>query len=105
MDAPIVWICIQRTHEHEASQNSGSTPSLFGERHHSLRSESARLAWTETVTQVSYEHVPDDVYELARRYFSEKELVDLTIAIVAINGWNRLAISFRPFPAHINRGA
>jgi AhpD family alkylhydroperoxidase len=60
--------------------------------------EQAALAWTETVTRVSQTHVPEDAYELARRYFSEKELVDLTMAIVAINGWNRLAISFRRVP-------
>jgi AhpD family alkylhydroperoxidase len=60
--------------------------------------ERAALAWTEAVTQVSYQHVPDEVYELAREHFSEKELVDLTLAIVAINGWNRLAISFRKVP-------
>jgi AhpD family alkylhydroperoxidase len=57
--------------------------------------ERAALAWTEAVTQVSTTHVPDSVYEQARQYFSEKELVDLTMAVVAINGWNRLAISFR----------
>ena len=57
--------------------------------------ERAALAWTEAVTEISWQHVPDDVYELARRYFNEKELVDLTMAIIAINGWNRLAISFR----------
>ena len=57
--------------------------------------ERAALAWTETVTRVADTHVPDDVYEQARQHFSEKELVDLTLAIVAINGWNRLAISFR----------
>jgi AhpD family alkylhydroperoxidase len=60
--------------------------------------ERAALAWAEAVTQVSEAHVPDEVYELARRHFSEKELVDLTFAIVAINGWNRLAISFRTVP-------
>jgi AhpD family alkylhydroperoxidase len=60
--------------------------------------ERAALAWTEAVTQVSHHHVPDEVYELARQHFSEKELVDLTLAIVAINGWNRLAISFRKVP-------
>jgi AhpD family alkylhydroperoxidase len=60
--------------------------------------ERAALAWTEAVTQVSHGHVPDEVYELARRHFSEKELVNLTLAIVAINGWNRLAISFRSIP-------
>ena len=42
--------------------------------------------------------MPDDVYDLARQQFTEKELVDLTLAIVAINGWNRLAIAFRTVP-------
>ena len=57
--------------------------------------ERAALAWTEAVTLVSRGHVPDQVYEMARREFSEKELIDLTMAVIAINGWNRLAISFR----------
>src|SRR5579875_2123147 len=57
--------------------------------------ERAALAWTEAVTWVSWQHVPDNVYQDARRHFSEKELVDLTMAVVAINGWNRLSISFR----------
>lgn len=60
--------------------------------------ERAALAWTEAVTLVSEDHVPDDVYEEVRKHFSEKELVGLTIAIVAINGWNRLGISFRSVP-------
>jgi AhpD family alkylhydroperoxidase len=60
--------------------------------------ERAALAWTETVTQVAHSRVPDDVYHLARQQFNEKELVDLTLAVVAINGWNRLAISFREVP-------
>lgn len=60
--------------------------------------ERAALAWTEAVTQVADGHVPDEVYELARANFNERELVDLTMAIVAINGWNRLAISFRKVP-------
>jgi alkylhydroperoxidase family enzyme len=50
------------------------------------------------VTLVSETHVPDDVYELAREQFSEQELANLTLAIIAINGWNRLAISFRTVP-------
>ncbi len=57
--------------------------------------ERAALAWTEAVTLVSTTGVPDDVYQLTRSQFSEKELVDLTMAIIAINGWNRLAVSFR----------
>jgi AhpD family alkylhydroperoxidase len=60
--------------------------------------ERAALAWTEAVTLVSVDHVPADVYDLARKQFTEKELVDLTLAIVAINGWNRLAIAFRTVP-------
>jgi AhpD family alkylhydroperoxidase len=60
--------------------------------------ERAALAWTEAVTLVAGEHVPDDVYEQARGQFDEKELVDLTLAVIAINGWNRLAISFRSVP-------
>ena len=43
-------------------------------------------------------NVPDDVYEEARRHFSEKELVDLTAAVIAIDAWNRVAIAFRPTP-------
>jgi AhpD family alkylhydroperoxidase len=60
--------------------------------------ERAALEWTEAVTKVSETHVPDDVYERVRKHFSEKELVDLTFAIVTINGWNRLAIGFRTVP-------
>lgn len=60
--------------------------------------ERAALAWAEAVTEVANEHVPDEVYEIARQQFTEKELVDLTLAIIAINGWNRLAIAFRAVP-------
>ena len=60
--------------------------------------ERAALAWTEAVTLVNVGHVPDDVYDLARRHFAERELIDLTLAIVAINSWNRLAIAFKAVP-------
>ena len=60
--------------------------------------ERAALAFTEAVTKISERHVPDEVYEEARRHFSEKELVDLTAAVVAINAWNRAAITFRATP-------
>jgi len=60
--------------------------------------ERAALAWTEAVTLVNQGHVPDEVYEMAREQFSEKELVDLTVAVVQINAWNRFAISFRSVP-------
>ena len=57
--------------------------------------ECAALAWTEALTQIGDNHVPDAVYRQAREHFTEKELVDLSLAIVAINGWNRLSIGFR----------
>jgi AhpD family alkylhydroperoxidase len=60
--------------------------------------ERAALAWTESVTLVAIDHVPDTVYEQAREQFSESELVNLTMGVVAINGWNRFAISFRSVP-------
>ncbi|MHB8387902.1 carboxymuconolactone decarboxylase family protein, partial [Metallibacterium sp.] len=60
--------------------------------------ERAALAWIEAVTLVADGHVPDAIYEAARQEFGEKELVDLTYAVVAINGWNRLAVAFRRPP-------
>ena len=58
--------------------------------------ERAALAWTEAVTRIADNHdVPDDVYAQARAQFDEKALVDLTLAIVAINGWNRMNVAFR----------
>lgn len=59
--------------------------------------ERAALAWTEAVTRIS-EGVSDPVFEEAREHFTEQELADLTWAAVLINGWNRLAISFRVPP-------
>ena len=60
--------------------------------------ERAALAWTEALTLVSTDHVPDEMFERARAQFSEEELVKLTLAVVAINGWNRIAIGFRAEP-------
>jgi AhpD family alkylhydroperoxidase len=60
--------------------------------------ERAALAWTEAVTRVADGHVPDEVYRQARAQFGEAELVNLTLAVVAINGWNRFAIAFRSPP-------
>jgi alkylhydroperoxidase family enzyme len=65
---------------------------LFSER------ERAALAWAESVTQVAQTGVPDEDFKLASTVFSEKELVDLTIAIGLMNAYNRLAISFRNPP-------
>jgi AhpD family alkylhydroperoxidase len=60
--------------------------------------ERAALAWTEAVTHVSHGHVPDVVYEDVRAHFSEKELIDVTLAVAAINAWNRLSIAARLTP-------
>ena len=57
--------------------------------------ERAALEWAEAVTTLGHERVSDRVYDVARSQFNERELVDLTMAIVAINGWNRLGIAFR----------
>jgi alkylhydroperoxidase family enzyme len=72
--------------------NAWQEAPVFSER------ERAALAWVEAITLVAEDHVPDDVYEQARRQFSEKEIVDLTAAAVTINAWNRLAIAFRAMP-------
>ena len=60
--------------------------------------ERAALAWTEAVTRLKDGHVSDEVYEIARSQFSEQELVDLTLAVVVINGWNRILIPFQVRP-------
>ena len=57
--------------------------------------ERAALAWTEAVTQVSSNDLPDDLYQEVHKEFDDKAMVELTLAIIAINGWNRLAIGFR----------
>jgi AhpD family alkylhydroperoxidase len=60
--------------------------------------ERGALAWAEAVTLIAQGHAPDAVYEEARTHFSEKELSDLTLAIAAINAWNRLSIAGRIVP-------
>jgi AhpD family alkylhydroperoxidase len=60
--------------------------------------ERAALEWTEALTLVTEGHVPDDVYERVRQEFSEDELAHLSLAIVAINGWNRLNVAARTMP-------
>lgn len=57
--------------------------------------ERAALAWTDAVTNIQEGHVPDEAYDRVRKVFTEKELADLTFAIAAINGWNRLNIAAR----------
>ena len=60
--------------------------------------ERAALAWAEAVTDIARSGVPDAVYDAVRAEFSEREVVDLTMAVVEINAWNRIAIAFRAEP-------
>ena len=61
--------------------------------------ERAALAWTESLTLLASTHAADEDYAAVREHFSDKEIADLTLAIVAINGWNRIAVGFRkPVP-------
>lgn len=64
--------------------------------------ERAALEWTEALTLIAENHAPDTLYDSVRIHFDEKEMVALTMAIVAINGWNRLAIGFRSVPGSYN---
>lgn len=65
--------------------------------------ERAALAWAEALTRVAEGSVPDDLYEAARGHFGDKGLADLSLAIVAINGWNRMAIAFATPPGSYRR--
>lgn len=66
--------------------------------------EKAALAWAEAVTKLNDGQVPDEVYEEAKKQFDEAELIDLTLAVVAINGWNRINIAFRTTPGNYQPG-
>jgi len=61
--------------------------------------ERAALAWTEAVTLVAKDHVPDAAWEAVRPHFTDAELMDLTLLITSINSWNRFAVAFRKLPA------
>ena len=60
--------------------------------------ERAALAWAESVTNIQEGHVPDGVFEHVKEFFNDKELADLTLAVTAINSWNRLSIAARTVP-------
>ncbi len=60
--------------------------------------ERAALEWTESLTLVSQNHVPDAVWEAVRPHFTDAELVELTLLITSINSWNRFSIAFRKMP-------
>ena len=60
--------------------------------------ERAALLWTEKLTLISADHVPDEVYEQVRPHFTDEELANLTLAIALINAWNRFGVAFRDVP-------
>ncbi|MBO9327750.1 carboxymuconolactone decarboxylase family protein [Achromobacter xylosoxidans] len=65
--------------------------------------ERACLAWTEALTMLGVHGVPDEVYECVRTQLSEKEISDLSFAVMAINGWNRLNVGFRTVPGSADK--
>ncbi|MDY7547163.1 carboxymuconolactone decarboxylase family protein [Glaciimonas sp. CA11.2] len=60
--------------------------------------ERAALEWTEALTLVSHDHVPDAVWHAVRPFFDDAELMDLTLLVTSINSWNRFAVAFRKMP-------
>jgi AhpD family alkylhydroperoxidase len=90
-------------HSKDAMAQGETAQRLFGldawrETPYYTERERAALEWTEALTLVSQTHVPDEVFESVRKQFSEEDLMNLTLAVVAINGWNRVAIGFRAVP-------
>jgi AhpD family alkylhydroperoxidase len=90
-------------HSKDARANGETEQRLYGlnawyESPYYSDRERAALEWTEALTLVSETHVPDEVYERVREQFSEDELAHLSLAVVAINGWNRLNVAARTVP-------
>src|SRR3954449_8893555 len=90
-------------HSKDARANGETEQRLYGlnawrETPYYSARERAALEWTEALTLVTEGHVPDEVYERVRQEFSEDELAHLSLAIVAINGWNRLNVAARTVP-------
>jgi AhpD family alkylhydroperoxidase len=90
-------------HSKDARANGETEQRLYGldawrETPYYSARERAALEWTEALTLVAETHVPDEVYERVREQFSEEELMHLSLAIVAINGWNRLNVAARTVP-------
>lgn len=65
--------------------------------------ERAALEWTEILTRIPAEGVPDDIYERVRTQLSEKELSDLTFLVMSINAWNRVSVGFRVVPGSYDK--
>ena len=90
-------------HSKDARANGETEQRLYGleawsETPYYSARERAALEWTEALTLVTDGHVPDEVYERVRAQFSEDEVVHLSLAVVAINGWNRLNVAARTVP-------
>ena len=90
-------------HSKDARTNGETEQRLYGlnawrETPYYSDRERAALEWTEALTRVAETGVPDDVYARVREQFSDDELVHLSLAIVAINGWNRLNVAARTVP-------
>jgi AhpD family alkylhydroperoxidase len=97
-------------HSKDARANGETEQRLYGldawrETPYYTPRERAALEWTEALTLVAETHVPDDVYERVREQFSEDELVHLSLAIVSINGWNRLNLAARTVPGDYVAGS
>jgi AhpD family alkylhydroperoxidase len=97
-------------HSKDARANGETEQRLYGldawrETPYFSERERAALEWTEALTLVAETHVPDDVYERARAQFSEDELAHLSLAVVAINGWNRLNVAARTVPGNYVAGS
>jgi AhpD family alkylhydroperoxidase len=97
-------------HSKDARANGDTEQRLYGlnawrETPYYSERERAALEWTEALTLVAETHAPDDVYERVREQFSEDELAHLTLAVVAINGWNRLNVAARTVPGDYVAGS
>jgi AhpD family alkylhydroperoxidase len=97
-------------HSKDARANGETEQRLYGlsawrETPYYSARERAALEWTEALTLVAETHVPDEVYERVREQFSEEELMHLSLAIVSINGWNRLNVAARTVPGDYVAGS
>ena len=94
--AALLILCFTpRAFSAPAGQPSNSAEQLL---YDAVNRERAALAWTEALTLITDGHAPDEVYAEVRKEFGEEELVNLSLAIISVNGWNRLAIGFRTIP-------
>lgn len=102
--------CCLDMHSKDARANGETEQRLYGldawrETPYYSARERAALEWTEALTLVADTRVPDEVYERVREQFSEDELVHLSLAVLSINGWNRLNIAARTVPGDYVAGS